>query len=519
MSQAAANLVREAPPDRRAIEAALTQASDLHNQGRHDLALSTLLDTESAVAALGDPGLALDFHRKLGNVYDLLGDFEKALAHYLEASGIATREDEPRAAAMIEHGIGILVSKRGDAKRGLEHYLRAVNLYQVPEDAIPWARTQNNIGINLKNLGRLEESLVHLRLAIEVFVAHGLAANEGGARNNLALTLARMGEDAAAEEAFAQALALTERGDWAMGRCNVMLDAGRHYLDRGRAGEARPLLEAALRIAVDAQALQHEVECREALARLFEAEGRSEAALEALKRTRELERRLFSERSEERLRQLQIAYQVEQVRREAEIHRLRNVELARANMQLQSLNEQLREANRQKTELLAELARQTREDPLTGLANRRHLDEALERAYRRAQRGGRPLAVAICDIDNFKRINDTWTHAAGDDVLVRVAQLMRAELRQSDVLARYGGEEFVLLLEEADLEAAHAACEKVRAAVAGHDWAQVRPGLVVTLSFGVAERAGRDHPQAMLLEADRALYRAKAAGKNRVERA
>lgn len=518
MSQAAANLVREERPDRRATEAALAQASDLHTQGRHDLALKTLLETEPAVAALGDARLALDFHRKLGNVYDLLGDYEKALAHYLEAAEIATREDEPRAAAMIEHGIGILVSKRGDAKRGLEHYLRAVTLYQLPEDAIPWARTQNNIGINLKNLGRLEDALAHLRLAIDVFVAHGLAANEGGARNNLALALARMGEDAAAEEAFAQALALTERGDWAMGRCNVMLDAGRHYLDRGRLGEARPLLDQALRIAVDAQALQHEVECREALARLFEAEGRGEAALEALKRTRELERRLFSERSEERLRQLQIAYQVEQVRRESEIHRLRNVELARANMQLQSLNEQLRVANRQKTELLAELARQTREDPLTGLANRRHLDETLDRAYRRALRGGKPLAVAVCDIDNFKRINDTWTHAAGDDVLVRVAQLMRDQLRQGDVLARYGGEEFVLLFEDADLDAAHAVCETVRAAVAGHDWSQVRPGLVVTLSFGVAERTGRDHPQAMVLDADRALYRAKDAGKNRVER-
>src|SRR3954470_36244 len=151
-----------------------------------------------------------------------------------------------------------------------------------------------------------------------------------------------------------------------------------------------------------------------------------------------------------------------------------------------------------------------REDGLTGLSNRRAILTQLGGMVSAARRHGHPLSIAICDLDHFKRINDSRGHKAGDAVLVAAAHAMGAHLRAEDQLGRLGGEEFLVLLPDTDAAAAHHVASKLRAEVAG-----AGGPVPVTVSIGVATWDG-EAPEDLLHRADEALYAAKEAGRDRV---
>ncbi|HZZ35688.1 MAG TPA: diguanylate cyclase, partial [Caulobacteraceae bacterium] len=171
--------------------------------------------------------------------------------------------------------------------------------------------------------------------------------------------------------------------------------------------------------------------------------------------------------------------------------------------------------------LQAELQRLARIDPLTGALNRRAFREAIEREAARARRHGRPLSLAMIDVDHFKRVNDAMGHAMGDRFLVAVAEAVAAALRTEDLFGRYGGEEFVVAFAETDLAGAIQAAERLRLAIAAirlkHD------GVVwsITASLGVASFGdlrgdSGETVDSVINTADQALYQAKTAGRNRV---
>jgi len=160
--------------------------------------------------------------------------------------------------------------------------------------------------------------------------------------------------------------------------------------------------------------------------------------------------------------------------------------------------------------------RQALVDGLTGLANRRAASDALHAEAARAQRLETPLSVVLADLDGFKDVNDVHGHAVGDEVLRVFADVLRETLRESDVAGRWGGEEFLLLLPGADEEGAAQLADRVRRGLAVRDIPGV-PGLRVTASFGVAEYSGETNTEELVAAADSALYRAKRAGKDRVE--
>ena len=160
--------------------------------------------------------------------------------------------------------------------------------------------------------------------------------------------------------------------------------------------------------------------------------------------------------------------------------------------------------------LLAEIAST---DGLTGLKNHRFFQESLESQFQQSKRRGLPFSVVMLDVDQFKSYNDRFGHPAGDEVLREVAQLLRASVREQDVVARYGGEEFSILLPGAGMEASRDLGERVRRTIEGHSW-EHRP---ITISLGIATMDNGFSRAANLLDlADRALYRSKSGGRNRV---
>lgn len=166
---------------------------------------------------------------------------------------------------------------------------------------------------------------------------------------------------------------------------------------------------------------------------------------------------------------------------------------------------------------LALAERRAASDVLTGLPNRRAADENLKRMAAHASRQRSPLAAVLLDLDHFKQINDIHGHEQGDQALAAIGQILSSTLRASDFAARYGGEEFLLLLPDTDRHAAREVAEKLRLAIQSPDISQIH---ALTASFGVAvlpEDAGE--PDLLIRRADRALYAAKAGGRNRVETA
>lgn len=225
--------------------------------------------------------------------------------------------------------------------------------------------------------------------------------------------------------------------------------------------------------------------------------------------------------------------------REAAAAFKRNVEqpdhealMADVKTQLLALNHSLYASLRRVEQLLAEkarlaadlataneeLQRLATQDPLTGLCNRRAFQQAMGRDLSRASRARKPLSVVILDIDHFKRVNDTHGHAGGDAVLKAVSAVLSGAVRQGDVVARWGGEEFALILPETPAEGARVLADRLRAAVEETVVVYDGVSIQISASFGVASAdvVAPGMADRLLTAADEALYKAKAAGRNRV---
>jgi diguanylate cyclase (GGDEF)-like protein len=206
--------------------------------------------------------------------------------------------------------------------------------------------------------------------------------------------------------------------------------------------------------------------------------------------------------------------------REAQLSRVvedRTRALSEKNTELEQKNETIRK----QSEIFEQLSRT---DALTGLPNRRSMDETLAAAYQDAVLNDQPLCFGLLDIDHFKRINDGFSHDVGDEALRRVAKVMQAQMGRDNVgrwrgderIARWGGEEFALLFPQAGMADATAQAERLRLAIEAIDCADFAPGLKITASIGLAERTGLSHHERLVSRADQRLYEAKHAGRNRV---
>jgi diguanylate cyclase (GGDEF)-like protein len=202
--------------------------------------------------------------------------------------------------------------------------------------------------------------------------------------------------------------------------------------------------------------------------------------------------------------------------------------LVSANLKLLAQAAEMDKKNRELTETRRQLEHRNRDlerisalDTLTQIANRRRFDAVLRQEWRRSARDDSPLSLVFCDIDYFKRFNDTYGHQAGDECLVRVAQAMEETLnRPADLVARYGGEEFIALLVDTGLEGARMLAERMRARVEALAVEHRASGVAshLTVSLGVASMVPRPaiRPEDLVDLADRALYAAKEGGRNRV---
>jgi diguanylate cyclase (GGDEF)-like protein len=441
--------------------------------GRHAQALT---DLQAAHALLPQEPSAVRTRvlRGLSIAHEHMGALDSALEWALQAVDSARDLGDERQRADCLLSVGVVYSRCGDPEQGLAHYRQVLELYEAAGERRRCVSVLNNMGINLKNLGRLEDALEHFDRAAALALSLDEPAMALPVQPNRAEVLWRLGRHEQACTCLRDAMPRFAAASYHAAEMHTRVLLGRVLQDLGRHEEALHELQQALRVAVTGQSVNNLAQAHLTLSQLHKAAGRFEQALHHHEAYHAAERTQFNEESDRRLRVLKVRFE------------------------------------------LAEAQHQARTDALTGLMNRRHLDERLAETFERARREGRPLAVALADIDFFKRINDRFGHACGDEVLRRVATLLRRGCHAGELVARYGGEEFCLVFVDAGVEQAARVCELLRAAVAAWDWGAVQPDLSVTLSFGLSGDVSLPDHEALLAAADTMLYEAKHRGKNQV---
>lgn len=452
--------------------------------------------------------------RRLAWVYDFAGDDVAAIEMIEEArAGFAALGDDEGLTRTLNN-IGVIWIRRGDltgAERVLSEALQLADHIGV---AMERARVRINYGHLCSLLGDYPRGRQMLQSAFEITVAIGHPAQTVALLNLSRLALAQGNTDEATRT-LDRAHELIGSGNH-LGRIEGCLVRGQIAAHEEKYTDAFRFFDNGIEMAAANGALREEKELWEAMSAAQASATDFQKAYEATRRGLALDDRLRRERA-----LLQAATTIERraaerAQREAEIALANELALRETLTRLEHTRRDLERAHIEKDTLLAELHRQTREDPLTRLLNRRALDTELERECTRAERYGRPLALALLDIDNFKQINDSYSHAVGDAVLVAVAQCLRDARRQSDVIARLGGEELVMLFPETTAAQALAICEALRGQLIVVDWATIGVPHKVTASFGVSAFRTNDDAATLLARADAAMYAAKRSGKDRV---
>jgi diguanylate cyclase (GGDEF)-like protein len=477
--------------------------------GDHAASLVCYRAALDAAHAAGDTAREAEANRLMAFLHDSIGRFEEAHAHHLAALALLEALGDERGMAHVLRTIGVSASKSRDHEQGLEWYRRSLVMARRAGDDESVSRTLTNIGLDLKNLGRLDESLVAHEEAVAISRRLGKRRSLASQLGNFAHTLALLKRDAEAEAVYREAITEGRALDYPGATGNALVGLGRLFVRLGRLDEARALLNEGLALAERANFRPDVADALEALVTAEKRAGNPDAALAHYERFHQLTRAIAQDESRSRLKGLELRLRVDQAQREATEQRRRSHELAEAN-------ERLQVAAAEKNDLLRLLQRQTREDALTGLANRRHFDERLSAASAEAKRAGAPLALALIDIDHFQRLTDSYSQAAGDSTLLEVARILRAHVGDADLAARIGPESFAVLFTGCDLDTARRACDAIRAEVEAHDWAMIHQWLKVTVSMGVAQATSDSAPERLLTETDMRLRAAKEAGRNRV---
>jgi len=457
-----------------------------------------------------------DALNNVGIVYVNLDDHSAALEYHMRSLRLAREVGYASGEVRSLTNLGAVAFELGRHDEALTYLQESLSKREEGADPNTYGITLVNLGRCYQKLGRHEEALDVLGRARELLGTLDHSLGVAYALDTIGAVQLDRRDARAALETLQASLAIKENADDRKGQAGTLLSIAKGHRQLGRDEDASVALGTALTNAVAVGARTEVYRAHLQLAEIYEAHGELAHALDHFKTYNRVKDELFNEDSDIKLRALRVGFEVEQAQKESEIYRLKNVELAHANRELEVLARSLREADAQKSRLLKQVERQAREDALTGLSNRRHFDREIGEAFPHCRRKRQPFSVALCDVDNFKRVNDGFGHAVGDRVLKIVGRLLKANTRDQDLVARYGGEEFVAMFPDATAETAHGICERMRRAVAEFDWSTIAAGLQVTLSIGVASDPQVVNHERLISRADGFLYQAKSNGRNQV---
>lgn len=451
------------------------------------------------------------------------GDTSGAEKYWMEGLEVARSCNHESAETHILSNIAVIKHGAGHSEEAVSYFTECMERHEKKQDMVSLVRTLTNLAGTYSDLERFAEAEAVCDRALHILPTLDNNLVEPWTRVTQSGIYRRQGRLDEADAVLALGWAAAERAGTS--RYVPLLLGEQGLVARGRKdyASAQDALEQSLELARVGNQRQHTVEILRYLAEIAEETGDMALALQRFKELHEISRKMEREAAERRVEANLVAERVKRAELQTQTARHEAELLRKHQEELEATNRELAAANEQNECLLARLREQARhlerltvEDPLTGLFNRRYLSDYLERQIMQARAVGYPLSIAIIDLDNFKRINDTFSHAVGDIVLKTVARLLRESSRITDTAVRYGGEEFLLVLPGASVTDAANVLERFRSSLQAYPWHTERDSLSVTGSIGIATDSGAEELENLLARADHHLYRAKTSGKNRI---
>jgi diguanylate cyclase (GGDEF)-like protein len=465
-------------------------------------ALKRFLESLKLCERLKDPEGEAHTLNNIAIINSYLGDFYGAMDYYLRSLEVSRQSQTKSNEARVLLNIGLVDYELGKHESSLEYFIKSLELQDPEKDLHMRAQTLNNISRSHNYLGNYDKALEYAQQGLKLMQTLEDQSGISYALDELGRAYIASGQLSKADTVLRQSFHIKRETSDAKGHAQTCLLLSDLLLKQQEPIKAISILHEALFQMQTVGAKVEIYKLHQALAKAYKLSGQYYEAMNHMEHFSETKEQVFNQTSDQRQQALRVRHEVAQAEKERELFRLKSVELGQLNEELQRLT--------------IELDKQAHEDPLTGLYNRRHFDKEIEREMNRARRFSGKMSVMICDIDNFKKVNDRFSHQVGDEVLILVAQILRDHVRNVDTVARYGGEEFVILFPEITAEETYTICDRLRDMVEKTPWATLHPELKVTLSMGICDNLSLLDADAMINAADVKLYEAKQSGKNQV---
>lgn len=442
--------------------------------------------------AQNDPDHQIELHDYLAESFTRFCSYHEALEHYIAQLELLKAQGRSDSRPYV--GIGWVTCQLGDYDKALAYLEEGLRLARKETDPFAQARCVGNIANVYGYMNKPKLSLDFHHQAVKLVEEKGDFRKAMTGYGNIGHTYFELGDTAKARFYYEKTLRQLKKTPYKSLEGWVLIRLGETLIKEGEIKADSFILEG-LEKTKEVGSFEGVENGHQILFEHYESQGHFDKALEHHKAYAELAIKQLKDMNENRTQALSVKFEVERLQQEQEIYHLKNIELARAVEQLEELS--------------------TR-DSLTSLYNRRYLDTHLNSVFNEASLAKEPLSVILADIDNFKHINDQFSHAIGDEVIKTVAQIFKVSILGVDIAARFGGEEFVIVCNGTKLEQAKTVAERLRKNVEGYDWSSIQPDLVVTISLGVCADMTLGNYEKMLAVADKALYQAKRTGKNKV---
>jgi diguanylate cyclase (GGDEF)-like protein len=454
-----------------------------------------------------------DIFNSIGEVSYRLTNYDKALGFYLTSLKIREDINDKKGIADSLNTVGNIYFQLKNYSTALEYYERSLKIRLELKDDVAIGKSYNNIGNMYSTLSEYEKALDYYDKAIELYKKGGDLKLKSSVYNNIGIIYREKGDLESALENFKKALKLSKELDLLYNHANTSNEAARTYLEMKNYDKAEEHLKAALAGGQKLSARNVVQESYQIFSELYSEKKDYEKAYEYYKLFANMKDSIYGELSG-KIAEIQSKYIAEQKEKEAEIYRLKNVEMAKYIKDLQSANEIIKKKNRELTDAYTKLDLLARTDPLTRLSNRRDILDKIKYEALKFERSGEEFVLVISDIDNFKTFNDSYGHDCGDFVLVNLANLMRSVLRKQDCIGRWGGEEFLFLMPKTSLEGGAMVADKIRKKIEHETFYYRDIKLNITMTFGVNVYNTITDIDYCINKADEALYHGKSIGKN-----
>ncbi len=453
------------------------------NKGRHVEALQLLLEHLQQMPVFRSKGVTGKYLNNIGVAYERMGDLPNALTYYQKSLEHKESIGNFRGIAYTSHNIGMVNFLLENYAEAEIWNTKALSVFEELGDIRGRAPVLNLLGQIKSHRESAERALDIHRQALAFARQTGDGREIAESLMYLANSERQMGNALAAKKLLLEALSLSRTYEDLHQQVELLISGARIELDLEAYSQAFEALDAADDLAVRIAAKAQQRDISGLRAEVFAQAGDYEQAYLNLRTFISLEASLKGAEVEQRIHALSIPLELRAAKAEAQVQRLKAKEMENLSLI----------------------------DPLTKLGNRRKLE--IQLAELKAIEQG--FSIALIDVDHFKLVNDKFSHAKGDEVLMRLGQLLQSRIVDGEAF-RYGGEEFLLLLvQETELQA-ETMCEKIRLEIMNDSWTRLDIDLDISVSIGVAHSSEANSQQLLLKLADERLYQAKSNGRNQV---